>query len=170
LTPSSPPIEHFVEEAVARIVVMLAVAAETELFVQVGVERRDAHVMAGALVTLEPSGRRFAHALEPLQVRPGVERRILDPRDRKRRRRERFPGLVDRAEQILGDPRQPCLEGYRHGGIVTRTHVPGLSTPGAADSSRRRLPCLIRGASSLELPTRSARSARLRRWPPSAGL
>ena len=38
---AEPAIEHLVQEAVARIVVVIAVAAEAELLVEVGVERGD---------------------------------------------------------------------------------------------------------------------------------
>src|SRR5207245_1266835 len=49
---AEPAIEHFIQEAVARVVVVLAIAAESELFVQVRVERRDVRRGARALLPL----------------------------------------------------------------------------------------------------------------------
>ena len=61
------PVEHLVQEAVAGIVVVIAIAAEPELFVEVGVERRDPHRGRRPLMALKPSSRGLAHSLEALQ-------------------------------------------------------------------------------------------------------
>src|SRR5438309_413446 len=83
---SGSAVEHFVQEAVARIVVVVAVAAESQLLVEIGVEHRDARVQARAATALQTSGRRLAHALEPAHVRLRIEHRVFDARDRERRR------------------------------------------------------------------------------------
>ena len=119
---AEPAIEHFVEEAVARVVVMIAVAAEPELLVKVGVERREPDRGRRAFVALEPSGGRFPHALEAQQIRGGVERGILDSGNGQRRRRQGFPRLVQRAQQVVGDTGETRQQGQRHGPIVARTH------------------------------------------------
>ncbi len=115
---SDPAVEHFVEEAVARIVVVLAVAAEAELFVEIRIQRGDRRARVDPLLPVKPSGRRFTHPFEPLQVRRTVQRGILDAGNRQRRGRERLAGFVDRAQQIVRDPRQPCLQGKGHTGIL----------------------------------------------------
>ena len=116
------PVEHLVQEAVAGIVVVIAIAAEPELFVEVGVERRDPHRGRRPLMALEPSGRRLAHPLEAQQVRRRVERGIFDAGDRQRRGREGFARLVQRAQEIVGDAGQARQQRQWHGAIVARTH------------------------------------------------
>ena len=103
---------------------------------------------AGApLVALEPPGGRFAHPLEPQQVRRRIERGILDAGDRQRRRRERFARLVQRAQEIVGDAGQARQQGQWHGAIVARTHPSRLSTVGVEAAAQLQLP-----ASSYRLP------------------
>ena len=79
------PVEDFVQEAVARIVVVLAVPGEAELLEEVCVQRRNPGVDIVFPAGVQPRGRRFAHPLEALQVR-------FDDRARDtRRRRVRAP-------------------------------------------------------------------------------
>ena len=91
-------LQHLVEEAVAGILVLVLVADEVQLVEQVFVERHHACIAIG----VHPR-RRFArhdgrggHAdaglaserVELIEIRAGIELRVLDPRDHQRRDRE----------------------------------------------------------------------------------
>ena len=110
---AGPPIEHLVEAAVPRIVVAIAVAGEPQLGEQVLVERVDAgdqrRVVAGILGN--PLGRRVAHLVEPIEIRTGIEMRIFEPRDQKRRRGQVGSRAVRRVRQLLGE--RPRRAGHR---------------------------------------------------------
>ena len=103
-------VEDFVQETVARVVVVLAVAAEAELLVEIRIEGRQEDRGRRPFVTLEASRGRFSHAFETEQVRSGIERRVFDAGDRQRRRHQSFARLVERAQQVFADARKTCLE------------------------------------------------------------
>ena len=115
---AGPAIEDFVQEAVARIVVVLAVAAEAKLLEEIGVQRRDLRVDRSPPAALQPRGRRFPHPLEPLQVGFGIEHRDIHARDRQRRRRNGFARLVERAQTDRPRPDSSGPEGEWHGLII----------------------------------------------------
>ena len=139
---AEPPVEHLVQEAVARIVVVLAVAAEAELLVEIRVERGDQDGRRRAVVPLQPPGGRFAHALEALQVRrarraPGTRRR-RSPAPRGARASPGSFSARSRSSAICGQARQ---QRQRHGSIVARTHPRRCIDPCAGCSAARfRLP------------------------------
>ena len=105
-------IEHLVQEAVARIVVLLAVAGEPLLVVEVLVEHADRVLTANA-GPRHAAGRFVAHPLERIEVAVRVERRVFDPRDRQRRRRQILARRVHRLLELGGDLDAPRLKMQR---------------------------------------------------------
>ena len=94
--------EHFVQEAVARIVVVVAVAGEALLVVEVLVEHSDGVLAAHAGPCHAPGGL-VAHALQRFHVSGGVERGVFDTGDRQRRRGQGFARRVHGVLEIGGD-------------------------------------------------------------------
>ena len=107
------PVEHFVDEAVARVVVPFAVPRKSLFVVQVLVERP--HGVVADL--LHARGRFLAHAIERRHVRSRIERRVLHARNRKRRRRQLVAGRVHGFLQLGGQLTRARIEveRKRHG-------------------------------------------------------
>ena len=124
------PVQHLVEKAVARIVVVLAVPAEPHLVVEVLVQ--DPHGILRGVDGVDARRGLCTHLLDRPKVGLGVERRILDSRDRQNGRREVATRPGHRAAQITGHPGGPRTEvqGQRHGWMRFRTVEETLSTSG----------------------------------------
>ena len=124
------PVQHLVEKAVARIVEVLAVPAEPHLVVKVLVQ--DPHGILRGVDGVDARRGLCAHLLDGPKVGLGVERRVLDPRDRQNGRGEVATRSGHRAAQIIGHLRGPRTEiqGQRHVWMRIRTVEETLSTSG----------------------------------------
>ena len=115
------PIHHFVQAAVARIVELLAVAGEAELAKQVTIDRVDARaerrIVAGIL--RDEMECRIAHLIEAIEIRRGIEARILDSRDQERRRGQVRPRAIGGVGDLFG-------ERLRHDGLSQHRARPAL--------------------------------------------
>jgi hypothetical protein len=137
---SGAPIEHFVDEAVARIVVAVAVPGESLLVVQVLVERAE-RVFASAV-----DARRglASHDIEYLHVRSRIQRRVFDPCDGERRAGQLVAWRIHRALQFSGDFPDPCvqMQRKRHAWIVARFAAgrPACPLDSTPTSVRRSMP------------------------------
>jgi hypothetical protein len=80
-------VEHLVQETISRIVVLVPVPGEPLLVVQVLVQELDGVLAAGACADHARTSF-VAHPVDGIEVAPGVERRVLDARDRERGRGE----------------------------------------------------------------------------------
>ena len=98
---AGPAIQDFVQAAVPRILVVIAIADEPLLVEEIRVEASDARErrrVAGFLdVAADAAAGRVAHAVEPGQVGLGVESRVLDLGDDERRLRQPVPGAFEAA-------------------------------------------------------------------------
>ena len=97
-------VEDLVQEAVARIVVVLPVAAKPELVVEVLVERAQGGVEGHAGGPADPR-RDASSPIRSSSSRYGavVERRILHARDREGRRRQALARRVHRMLELVRD-------------------------------------------------------------------
>ena len=128
------PVQRFVQETVAGIVVVLAIAAEAELFVEMRIERRDEDGRRRAGVPLQPPGRRF-----PSARGVGGEELLRAPDTRRRQSTaptaRGFARLIHRAKEVVGDAGQARQQGQRHGAIVARAFDYAYRASGARSSS-----------------------------------
>ena len=96
---AGPTFEHLVEAAVSRILVLVAIARETELVEEVFVERLDAalrrHVAARRRVALDDASRRIAHRIETREIGIRIEARAFDARDDERAGASAVPGAFE---------------------------------------------------------------------------
>ncbi len=111
----SPPVEHFVEKAVARVLVVLTVAGEALFVEQVLVENLD-RLGGRDTDTCEPGSGGVPHRVDAIEIGLRVEGRILDAGDRERGRRDIRAGRVQRLLEVVGDLRNPRIqiEGVGH--------------------------------------------------------
>ena len=127
-----PALEHVVQKAVPRIVVVLLVAAEAALAEQVASER-DRRPL-GYPRGHDPLPRSFGESVELGEVRGGLERRIGDPRDRERRATEvgALAGRDERGEVI------PQAAGGAHVHSQSSTTFPSGSRTQSCDPPNSR--------------------------------
>ena len=111
---SGAPFHHLVEETVARIVVVLPVADESLLVVEVLVERTNRVESAGSRAR-DSHRRVLAHARQTVDVGRRVERGILDARNRQGGGRDVFRAGVHRPLELRDDLRGPRLQMQRIG-------------------------------------------------------
>src|SRR5262245_26156282 len=104
-------IQYFVEAAVSRIVVTIAIAGEAELGEQVFVERVDARYERCVVAEIrgDAPGRRVPHLFQPVEIRPRIEARILESGNEKGGRSQIRSRAVCRVRQLFA-------EGPRHTG------------------------------------------------------
>ena len=98
-------VEHLVEAAVPRVVVVLAVAGEPQLVEQVLVERIDPRTERGveARVAGDAVGRGNPHLVDSIEIRLRIEVRVFEPRDQERRRGQIGSGPVGRVHDPFGE-------------------------------------------------------------------
>ena len=154
--------QHFVEEAVARIVVALAVAGEAELVVEELVEGAKGVFRR---LAARPQARRcrIAHLVEQREVGRRIEPGILDPSDRERRRRKLVARRVHRLLELRRDLDCPRMKMERdaHGEIVRLTGQQGeTSVRGAELQFRLATGCCQSWSSGLRTDGAIRRSTR----------
>ena len=121
---AEPAVEHFVEIAVARVVILVVVALVAELLEQVPVDRL--HLQRPRVDRLDLAAQVLGVALQQRVVEVGIELRVFVARDQQRGRQQRQGVAVERGERV------PVGKGE------TGAHGSSLRWPAKACKSRSR--------------------------------